>query len=57
MTHARYFVFLISICLLNWVGAAAQINRKTDWNDLDAYLRQTQQNWGTPGMVVGIVKN
>jgi len=55
--HSRYFLLLLTFWLFGWHSSAAQINRKTDWDDLDAYLRQTRQNWGTPGMVVGIVKN
>jgi len=38
-------------------SAVAQTNRKSDWEELDAYLRQTRVNWGTPGMVVGVFKN
>jgi len=53
----RYFVIFISFWLLGWHSSTAQINPKTDWADLDAYLLQTWKNWGTPGMVVGVVKN
>jgi CubicO group peptidase (beta-lactamase class C family) len=50
-------VFLVFFWFFGGFCSTAQISQKTDWSGLDAYLGQTHRNWGTPGMVVGIVKN